>query len=186
MLSRQNQVSPAIAQEHENLVMSPAIRNRVEFAIGIEVANGNAVNVRIRMCIEGRMRRGRKSALAVAKQNCEVWRFGIGDHKIEIAIAIEVAGSNIIRACSACNWRPCRWNEVPLAIAEQDAQGAVHRVGHDDVELTVMIHVGDGDGSRTPTHGHDALVEVKRRPSRLSIRRRSGASTCKEHRRGHD
>jgi hypothetical protein len=94
----------------------PAVGDRIEFAIAVEVANSNAVNVRIRVRIERRVRRRRESALAVSQQKGEVGRFGIGNQQIEIAIAVEVAGSNIIRTLSAREGRPGRGTKVALAV----------------------------------------------------------------------
>jgi len=69
------------------------------------------------------------------QQNGEVGSFGIGNRKIEIAVAIEVAGSKIVRILSACERRPCCCDKVPFAIAEQHLHGPVNRVRYDQVEL---------------------------------------------------
>jgi hypothetical protein len=46
-LSRQDKVSSAIAEKKQDLVMPPAIGHDIQLAIGVEVSDGDSVDVRI-------------------------------------------------------------------------------------------------------------------------------------------
>src|SRR5271157_316928 len=108
------------------------------------------------------MRRGLKSAPAIAEQNGEIRRLRVRNHQVKIAIAIEIAQRNVIRKRSGRTGCRRGRTEVPLAIAEEHRHGLAGSVGDEEVQLAVMIYIGDGDGPWALADGQNDLVEVCR------------------------
>ena len=108
------------------------------------------------------MRRGLKSAPAVAEQNGEIRRLRVRNYQVKIAIAIEIAHRNVIRKRSGRAGCPRRWAEVSPAIAEEHGKGLAGSVGDEEVQLAVMIYIRDGDGPWALADGQDDLIEACR------------------------
>src|SRR5947208_859952 len=91
-------------------------------------------------------RRG-EAALAVSEYDCDFVLGPALDGYVDVAVAVEVGGGDAVRVRLGQNreWRAWSWMESAFAIAEQQRELRHGVVGDGEIEMAVVIEVGDGE-----------------------------------------
>src|SRR5205823_10756385 len=87
--------SAAVAEEDFDLVFAPAINREIQVAVVVEIAQRNAVRMRLAFHRDWRGRRRREAAIAFAQQNGYMLRAMVRDGEIGDAIVVEVAYTDV-------------------------------------------------------------------------------------------
>src|SRR5262249_55659664 len=97
-------------------------------------------------------RRDREGAVAVAMEDADGVLGAVHDHQVDVAVAIEVGGGEIVGG--AAGGDGLRWLEGAVAVAEQETDAVGARiVGDRDVREAVAVEVGDRGPRWTRTGG---------------------------------
>ena len=105
-MRRRRKSSPAVTQQHRQILPFMVGKRKIEAAIPIEVADGNIVRT-----MTGRKRRSarrRKASLTVSQQHGSIAALLISRHDIELAIAVKIGDRYGTRHCS--------YSETPLIL----------------------------------------------------------------------
>src|SRR5258708_10804672 len=138
----------SVAENHRYFVVAPALGHQIELAVAIEISGGDSVGVGITQHRNRRTGRGSESAVSVTQQDGEGFLFMVGKCQIEDSVSVEVGDANIVGRVSGRKGRALGFSEFSFAVAQQDGDGVVGRIGYGDVRLAVTIKVGDHDAVR--------------------------------------
>src|SRR5436853_3020145 len=137
--------APVVAEQHGDVGALEVRGDDVGTAITIHVGCAQAL---VRMAAYGVLRARRcEAALAVSEYDCDFVLGPALDGYVDVAVAVEVGGVDAVRVRFGENRerRAGSWMESTFAIAEQQRELRHGVVGDGEIEMAVVIEVGDGD-----------------------------------------
>lgn len=149
----------AVAGEHFKLIVAPAIGHQVDGAVAGEIARHDSVRVGIGFRADRRSGGGMKTAAAVAEKDADERRLRVDDGEIGIAVVIEVGDREVVRLRTGVERGTGRRMKPTAAIVEQNGDGTVLQIGHNEVGAGIVIEVGGRHYGGVRTGGQDGLME---------------------------
>ncbi len=140
---RRKESAITLIQKHRRSAILPVGCGQIDLAVAVQISGGDAEG-NVADLIGGWRAKGCVS-LAEENTDCVTWVFlvsGIGDRKIEVAVAVEISHHNLVRNKSRI---VDRRSEGTIAIAQQDLDLGNKIPEGNDVKLPIMVEVAHRD-----------------------------------------